>query len=138
MQQPVMNDRMSTIQMSAASLTTPVASSTASASAVSPAPICVTMSNRLRSTRSANTPPTSVNNRPGSVAMKPSTPSQNGDPVNFSTSHPCATVCIHVPAFDRNAPAQNTRKFRCDSARNIPPTRLARGVAVSMSTGLES
>src|SRR5438132_10034249 len=68
---------------------------------------------------SANTPPANVRTRPGAVAMNPSTPSQNGEFDNCRTSQPCATACIHVPVFERKAPDQNSRKFRCRSARNI-------------------
>src|SRR3954465_14510474 len=78
------------------------------------------MSRRRRSQRSEKPPARSVDKSPGAVPMKPSTPSQNGELVNFRTSQPCATACIHVPTFERKAPVQKTRKLRCDSARNIP------------------
>src|SRR5437588_2588673 len=77
------------------------------------------MSSLRRSIKSAKTPPASVRINPGAVAMNPSTPSQNGEFESCRTSQPCATACIHVPVFERNAPDQNSRKFRCRSARNI-------------------
>ena len=52
-QHPVTNDSKRIIQMSAALLTTRVKTSTASVRAESPAPTCVKMSRRLRSTMSA-------------------------------------------------------------------------------------
>ena len=54
--------------------------------------------------------------------MKPSTPNQSGELESCSTSQPCATACIQVPVFERNAPDQKSRKFLCRSARNISLT----------------
>src|ERR1043165_5388165 len=52
---------------------------------------------------------------------------------------PCASACIHVPTFERNAPAQNRRKLRCDNARNIPFARLTSPCSlVSNSAAIES
>src|SRR5207247_3518687 len=60
--------------------------------------------------------------------MKPSTPSQRGEFDSSKTNQPWATACIQVPVLERNAPDQKSRKLRCRSARNIPPTlRLRSG-----------
>src|ERR1044072_4814834 len=81
--------------------------------------------------RSANTPPTKVNTKPGAVAMKRSTPNQEALDI-CSTSQPCATACIHVPVFERKAPDQKRRKLRCRSARNMSLSpRLRSGVVFS-------
>ena len=65
-----------------------------------------------RSTRSAITPPKSENRSIGPVARNPSTPSRNAEFVMFRTTHPCATVCIHVPTVEVKAPIQSSRKSR--------------------------
>src|SRR5438105_4900917 len=63
--------------------------------------------------------------------MNPSTPSQRGEFDSSKTSHPWATACIQVPVLERKAPDQKSRKLRCRSARNIPPTlRLRSGSAL--------
>src|SRR5215831_2416621 len=59
----------------------------------------------------------SANNRIGMVEANPTTPSQKGELVSFSTSQPWATFCIHVPMLERKFPAQNKRKSRFLSAR---------------------
>src|SRR5687767_3367408 len=124
MQQPVTNEKPNTIHR----LTTPVQTSIARPSAAMPAATCVKSSNRRRSIKSANTPPRSVKINPGAVATNASRPSQKGELVKVRTSQPCATACIHVPTFERNAPIQKRRKLRCESARNIPLRRAVRGV----------
>src|SRR2546423_1805027 len=131
-QQPVTNVSTRIIQTSEGLLMTPVQTSVARTSADAPAHACVYMSRRLRSTRSAMTPPTSVSRSPGAVAMNVSTPSHVPEFVSCRTSQDCATDCIHVPAFDKNAPAQNRRKLRCASARNIPEARPACAACVSV------
>src|SRR5437899_12255952 len=63
--------------------------------------------------------------------MNPSTPSQRGEFDSSKTSQPWATACIQVPVLERKAPDQKSRKLRCRSARNIPPTlRLRSGSAL--------
>src|ERR1051325_3901071 len=104
-QQPVKNENPSTIQR----FTTSVKTSVARPNAAIPAVTCVKIKRRRRSIRSAKTPPASVKKKLGAVAMKVSSPSQKGELVNFNTSQPCATACIHVPTFERNAPVQKIR-----------------------------
>jgi hypothetical protein len=72
--------------------------------------------NRRRFTRSAMTPPYSVNSRIGSDPSAVTSPTANGEFVNCKTSHPSPITCIQVPQREMNWPVMNNRKFRCRSA----------------------
>ena len=91
--------------------------STASVNASNIMADCVTSSSFRLFTRSAITPPKSVNKRNGIEPANPTTPSQNAELVSVSTSQPWAIFCIHVPMLERKFPLQNRRKFAWRSAR---------------------
>jgi len=86
---------------------------------------CVTSSSLRLLTRSATTPPNSVKMRNGMEPAKPTTPSQNAEPVSRSTSQPCATFCIQVPMLERKFPLQKSRKLGLRRARTICGSRLS-------------
>ena len=73
---------------------------------------CERRSVRRRSCRSASTPPASENRMIGSCCRNASSPRKNGECVSDSTSQFCATICIHVPMLDVQAPIHCTRKSR--------------------------
>jgi hypothetical protein len=128
---PVRNDRTKMCQ----TLTLPEKSSAASTNAKLICRYCESSMILRRSTRSATAPPKIEKTSIGPVERNPSTPSRNGESVIFSTTHPCATVCIHVPVVDRNAPIHSRRKSRYRSALNVLASRLpgARGSASDSS-----
>jgi hypothetical protein len=62
---------------------------------------------RRRAIRSASAPPMSPANALGTNAAAATIPAQPACPVCSVTRMPTATVSIHVPMFDTNAPNQN-------------------------------
>jgi hypothetical protein len=84
--------------------TTPKYMRTASVPEVDIWMYCEVNSVRRRSRRSASTPPMSVNSMIGSCWRKASSPRKNGEPVSDRTSQFCATICIHVPMLEVQAP----------------------------------
>src|SRR5690242_8960917 len=55
----------------------------------------------------------------GSCCRKASSPRKNDECVSDSTSQFCATICIHVPMLDVQAPVHWTRKSRYVNAASI-------------------
>ena len=62
----------------------------------------------------------------------PTSPRRNGEFVSSSTSHACATDCIHVPMRDTSCAAQNRRKSRCRNARSPPGSRDSEELTASV------
>ena len=69
--------------------------------------LTVMSSSRRRGIRSARAPPTSPAVAAGKKAAADTSPAQPACPVSVVTRIPTATVSIHVPMFETNAPAQN-------------------------------
>jgi len=95
---------------------------------------CEAISVRRRSRRSASTPPTSENRMIGSCCRNASSPRKNAECVSDSTSQFCATICIHVPMLEVQAPNHCTRKSRyakADSIRVTVRTPSERGCAAA-------
>ena len=77
----------------------------ASTKTVDAEPICEKIMIRLRSVRSAMTPPSRVNAIVGVEKANPVSPRRRGELVNSSTSQPCATA-LHVLRQDRRELAE--------------------------------
>src|SRR5579871_232902 len=80
---------------------------------------------RVRSLRSASTPPNSAKIQNGALVAKASRPSRKDDPPKLSTSQGSATDCIQVPMFESKLPHQK--------ASNV---LLRRGLAENQSSGI--
>lgn len=74
---------------------------------------CVHISNRLRSTRSDQTPPKPPKARMGNWLAKPISPRTKAEWVRLYASQLIAICCIQVPAREMNWPAKYKRKS-CD------------------------
>src|SRR5213593_391394 len=103
--------------------TWPLQTSTASTSAWSFIASWLMSNTRFFANRSLSAPPTGDRRRIGVNCSALTTPSWSGDCVISSTSHACATLCIHVPICEISWPAQKSRKSRCRRA----PRRAPRG-----------
>ena len=55
----------------------------------------------------------------GSCCRNASRPRKNDEPVSERTSQFCATICIHVPMLEVQAPVHWTRKSRYVNAASI-------------------
>ena len=77
--------------------TRPVATSAPSSSAWQASVVCVMTSNRRFGSRSATAPVTTAKSSTGENWRVEMRPSLKGEPVSWSTSHACATVCIQPP-----------------------------------------
>jgi hypothetical protein len=73
---------------------------------------CDISSTRRRSRRSATTPPISVKSMIGTWPRNASRPRKKAEFVRVSTSQFWATLCIHVPMLEVQAPIQRVRKSR--------------------------
>ena len=91
------------------------------------------MRNRLRSTLSANRPPTMGRTRVGPSWAKMMTPTKVAEWVRSYAYAPRTTFCIQVPMFDAKAPRKTMRKVRCDRAARAVPRRGGSGVSPSTS-----
>ena len=78
--------------------------------------------------RSATTPPMSEKRNIGIWPRNESRPRRNGEFVISSTSQFWATVCIHVPMLEVQAPNQSRRKSRYSKALK---TRFSKAVPVT-------
>ena len=105
---PTINERVRMCQ----TRTTPIAASEARVNAQVSCTHCDPSNRRRRLTRSATTPPISENRKIGMLPRKASSPSMRAEPEILYTSQLCATICIHVPMLDVQAPNQSTRKSR--------------------------
>src|SRR5215470_17526439 len=65
----------------------------------------------------------SENRMIGSCCRNASRPRKNGELVSETTSQFCATICIHVPMLEVQAPIHCTRK-----SRYVKATRVRRSV----------
>ncbi len=100
------------------SRTSPVSVSTPSPAASSSRKLCVTISSRRLSNRSAMAPPTGANRKKAAACASDTVPSASADPpVRCKTSSACATICIQVPTAETKRPAHSRRKSRWRSAR---------------------
>ena len=82
------------------------------ATARTAAEVCVSMSVRRLSKRSATTPPHTPNSSMGrncSATMKPRADPAVDFPVSSSTSQLWAVICIHVPVSDTSWEKKNSR-----------------------------
>src|SRR2546425_11519789 len=61
----------------------------------------------------------SENRMIGSCCRNASSPRKNGELVSETTSQFCATICIHVPMLDVQAPIHWTRKSRYVNAVSV-------------------
>ncbi len=93
---PVSSASPPTIQSS----TTPAAVTTPRPSANTPADVCVTISSRRLSTRSASTPAHGPSTRMGPKSTATIEPSATALSVSSRTSHESATDCSQVPLID--------------------------------------
>ena len=69
--------------------------------------VVVVSSSRRRETRSASAPPNGPTSALGTKPAAATMPAQPACPVDVVTRMPTATVSIHVPMLDVNAPVQN-------------------------------
>ncbi len=96
-----------------AMLMLPDATISQNADACTASSVCATITSLSLSYRSAITPPRSENSATGSAPDAATRPTMNGSLLSWSASHPCATICIHVPISETVCPTQKRRKFRC-------------------------
>jgi hypothetical protein len=71
--------------------------------------VCVTMTSRRLSKRSARTPANSPNSVNGANRQNASTPTATGERVSSTTNHASAMFCIHVPTTETSCPAKKSR-----------------------------
>ena len=95
---PLMKASTATCQYS----TRPDATRAARIRARQPRAVWVHMRSRRLGRRSARAPEAMEKSRMGANWREPMSPSLNGDGVSWSTSHDCATVCIHDPVCATN------------------------------------
>src|SRR5207237_8910840 len=72
-----------------------------------------------RERRPERSAPTSENRMIGSCCRNASSPRKNAEFVSDSTSQFCATICIHVPMLEVQAPNHCTRKSRYVKAASV-------------------
>ena len=101
--------RASTSAYTIHSSVAPVTFSAKSVSAGIAISVCVSISSRRLSRRSASTPPSAPNSRIGRNCSAAVMPTATPLPVRCTTSHISATVCIQLPEMETIWPANQRR-----------------------------
>src|SRR4051794_39721789 len=91
--------------------------------------VCVKISQRRRSVKSASAPAGIVIRKTGSVVAVWTSATGSGDVASIVISQEAATVCIHVPTFERTDAIHIARNIPCRSGIHARLTGFPAGAA---------